>query len=344
MAETKPDTAVPIVAGTRFVLKQQFDGLPKNEDFDLIEDNLPPLEDGHVLIDAIYLSVDPYMVPYTKNLSPPFTMIGTGVYKVKESKDNMFPVGATVVSNLGWVKKGIVNSREIKDHLQLIPDEMSRDISPSLLIGACGIVGATAYFGFLELCQPKSGETVVVTGAAGAVGSLVGQIAKIKGCRVIGFAGSDSKCEWLTKELGFDKAYNYKTTDIDVVLKEGAPNGVDCFFDNVGGIDATKVINNHMNRFGRISGCGAISGYNKPTTELLPSFQGAMIFKDLKYEGFTIMRWHKQFTEAIQQMAQWIKEGKLKAKETVLVGFEKMPEALKGLFTGENVGKMVVKI
>merc|ERR1719433_1735201 len=166
------------------------------------------------------------MVPFTKTLSPPFTMIGMGVYIVRESKDNVYPVGATVVSNLGWVKKGIVNSREIKDQLQLIPDEMARDISPSLLIGACGTVGLTAYFGLLDLCQPKSGETVVVNGAAGAVGSLVGQIAKLKGCYVIGFAGSDEKCEFLTKELGFDKAYNYKTTKADDALKEGASRGV----------------------------------------------------------------------------------------------------------------------
>merc|ERR1712241_100733 len=230
-------------------------------------------------------------------------MIGTGVYNVKESRDSNFPKGAIVVANGGWVKTGVVNSREIKNELRIIPNEILEGISPSLLLGACGMPGNTAYFGFLELCQPKSGETVVVNGAAGAVGSLVGQIAKIKGCKVIGFAGTDKKCEWLTNELGFDKAYNYKTTTVDEALKDGAPDGVDCFFDNVGGIDATKVINNHMNTFGRISGCGAISGYNKPTTELLPSFQGAMIFKDLKYEGFTIMRWHKQFTEAIQQMA-----------------------------------------
>merc|ERR1712241_537130 len=283
------------------------------------------------------------MRPYTRRFPQsafPITMIGQSVQKVIESKDKEFPKGCNIMCNIGWVKTGIINPKQLnaKQSMTCMKAPELPGVSLSLLLGACGMPGNTAYFGFLELCQPKSGETVVVTGAAGAVGSLVGQIAKIKGCRVIGFAGSDSKCEWLTKELGFDKAYNYKTTDIDVVLKEGAPNGVDCFFDNVGGIDATKVINNHMNRFGRISGCGAISGYNKPTTELLPSFQGAMIFKDLKYEGFTIMRWHKQFTEAIQQMAQWIKEGKLKAKETVLVGFEKMPEALKGLFTGENVG------
>jgi len=184
----------------------------------------------------------------------------------------------------------------------------------------------------------------VVNGAAGAVGSLVGQIAKIKGCKVIGFAGTDKKCEWLTKELGFDKAYNYKTTDVDEVLKEGAPNGVDCFFDNVGGIDATKVINNHMNTFGRISGCGSISGYNATEPVMLPSTQGPMVTKQLRYEGFIVTRWLPRWMEGIGQMAQWIKEGKVKTEETVLDGFEKMPEAFQGLFKGSNVGKMIVKI
>jgi len=334
----------PIIAGTRFVLKHHFVGMPKNEDFDFVEDKLPPLEDGHILIDALFLSVDPYMRPYVMNLKPPFTMIGTGVYNVKESKDSNFPEGATIVANVGWVKTGVVNSREIKDELRLIPDAMIKGISKSLLLGACGMPGNTAYFGLLELCQPKAGETVVVNGAAGAVGSLVGQIAKIKGCKVIGFAGSDQKCEWLTKELGFDKAYNYKTTDVDKVLKEGAPNGVDCFFDNVGGLDATKVINNHMNTFGRISGCGAISGYNATEPVLVPSTQGAMVFKQLRYEGFIVRRWLPRWFEGIQQMAQWIAQGKVKAEETVVEGFEKMPEAFNGLFTGANTGKMVVKI
>merc|ERR1711936_389121 len=237
------------------------------------------------------------MRPYTMRMTPPFTMIGSSVAEVEESKHPSYPKGSTIIILAGWVERGIVN-----------PDKMGKDspgnklggvmkavdlgqLSKSLLLGSCGMPGNTAYFGLLELCQPKSGETVVVSGAAGAVGSLVGQIAKLKGCKVIGFAGTDQKCEWLTKELGFDKAYNYKTTDVDKVLKEGAPNGVDCFFDNVGGIDATKVINNHMNTFGRISGCGAISGYNDKEPVVIPSTQGAMVFKQLRYEGFIVRRW-----------------------------------------------------
>merc|ERR1719189_1298328 len=206
------------------------------------------------------MSVDPYMRPYVSRLTTPFTMIGTGVYKIRESRDTEFPQGGTVVANIGWVKTAIINSKEQKG-LRLMPDQMLVGISPSKLLGALGMPGNTAYFGFLELCQPKEGETVVVNGAAGAVGSLVGQIAKIKGCHVIGFAGTDDKCQTLLKKYGFDKAYNYKKISAEDALKDGAPNGVDCFFDNVGGEDAVTIIK-HMNKYGRISLCGAISTYN----------------------------------------------------------------------------------
>merc|ERR1719495_1264433 len=197
------------------------------------------------------------MRPYTMRMKPPIDpMIGSSVAVVEESKNPKYPKGSTIVILAGWVERGIVDPDNMGKNSPgntlggVMPAPDLGPMSKSLLLGACGMPGNTAYFGFLELCEPKAGETVVVSGAAGAVGSLVGQIAKIKGCKVIGFAGSDQKCEWLTKELGFDKAYNYKTTDVDKVLKEGAPNGVDCFFDNVGGLDATKVINNHMNTFG----------------------------------------------------------------------------------------------
>merc|ERR1712002_885988 len=215
------------------------------------------------------------MRPYTARMTPPITMIGSSVAEVEESLHPAFPRGATIVTYAGWVERGVLAPDEVNKNSSgglggVILAPQIGSLSLSLLLGVCGMPGNTAYFGLLELCEPKQGETVVVSGAAGAVGSLVGQIAKIKGCKVIGFAGSDQKCEWLTKELGFDKAYNYKTTDVDKVLKEGAPNGVDCFFDNVGGLDATKIMNNHMNT-GRISGCGAISGYNATEPVLLPS-------------------------------------------------------------------------
>merc|ERR1719266_3035850 len=189
------------------------------------------------------------MRPYTKSMTPPFTMIGQGVYKVLQSKDNDFPEGSMILARAGWIMTGILKSQRDKKILGISMAPPIGKLSPSLLLGACGMPGNTAYFGFTELCQPKEGETVVVTGAAGAVGGLVGQIAKIKGCRVLGFADTDEKCHFLTQVLGFDAAYNYKTTKVEGALKDGAPNGVDCFFDNVGGVDAAKIINIGMNPF-----------------------------------------------------------------------------------------------
>jgi len=232
-----------------------------------------------------------------------------------------------------------VNPSQIE--LNVVPSEIIQGLSESLLLGACGMPGNTAYFGLLELCQPKSGETVVVTGAAGAVGSLVGQIAKLKGCNVIGFAGSDSKCQFL-KEIGFNKAYNYKKVKIEEALKDGAPKGVDCFFDNVGGTDGAVIIN-HMNKFGRIAICGAISTYNV-TDVMVPATTQSFVGKQLKMEGFLVARWANRWFEGIGQMAKWIKEGKIRTEETIIEGFDKMPEAFIGLFSGSNMGKMIVKM
>merc|ERR1712183_983640 len=189
------------------------------------------------------------MRPYTMRMTPPFTMIGSSVAEVEESKHPSYPKGSTIIILAGWVERGIVN-----------PDKMGKDspgnklggvmkaadmgsLSKSLLLGACGMPGNTAYFGLLEICKPKAGETVVVSGAAGAVGSLVGQIAKIKGCKVIGIAGGEVKCDYLVKELGFDAAVNYKKDDIMTEIRKAAPDGVDCYFDNIGGDISNGVIN-----------------------------------------------------------------------------------------------------
>merc|ERR1712223_1753426 len=207
-------------------------------------------------------------------MKPPFTMIGVGVYKIRESRDSNYPKGATVIANAGWVQTGIFNTKAMKImdrsslrvapagdiDIRMVPNDFTMGLSESHLLGACGSVGLTAYFGLLDLCQPKPGETVVVNGAAGAVGSLVGQIAKLKGCFVIGFAGSDKKCEFLTKELGFDKAYNEKTPP------------------------------------------------------MIPSIQGSMVGKQLKMEGFIVSRWASCWNEGLTQMAKWVDEGKIKTQ------------------------------
>merc|ERR1712203_549510 len=234
------------------------------------------------------------MRPYTSRMTPPFTMIGSSVAEVEESRHPDFPVGTTIV------------------------------------------------LGLLEICKPQAGETVVVSGAAGAVGSLVGQIAKIKGCNVVGFAGTDEKCEWL-KSIGFDHAFNYKKVGVAESLAKAAPKGVDCYFDNVGGEMSVAVLN-AMNTRGRAAICGAISHYNEvggysKTTDILP----LCIFKELMVEGFLVGRWKPRWVEGIEAMAGWVASGKIKVRETVVDGFDKMPQALMGLFTGDNTGKMVVK-
>merc|ERR1719266_1700396 len=288
------------------------------------------------------------MRPYTMRMSPPFTMIGSSVAVVEETRNPKFTVGQTIIILAGWVERGVVN-----------PDKMGKDspgntlggimpapdlgpLSKSLLLGSCGMPGNTAYFGLLELCQPKAGETLVVSGAAGAVGSLVGQIAKIKGCKVIGYAGDDDKVAWL-KSIGYDEAFNYKKVGVAESLAGPAPRGVDCYFDNVGGEMSAAVLLN-MNTRGRVAVCGAISHYNEKggyskVTDILP----LAIAKELKIEGFLVGRWKARWVEGIRAMAAWVISGQVQVKETVVEGFEKMPDAFMGLFTGDNTGKMVVK-
>jgi prostaglandin reductase 1 len=209
----------------------------------------------------------------------------------------------------------------------------------------CLSTGNTAYFGLLEICNPQPGETVVVTGAAGSVGSIVGQIAKIKGCKVIGFAGSDTKCKWLEEKLHFDKAINYKGGDVTETLKKAAPNGVDCFFDNVGG-ELSSIIINQMNPYGRISLCGAVSEYNSKKYQKT-SCNTTMILKQLKMEGFVVYRWSDRWMEGINQLMNWIIEGKIIMEETEFEGFENLPKALKIILNqSENncQGKAIVRI
>lgn len=202
--------------------------------------------------------------------------------------------------------------------------------------------GNTAYFGFLEICKPKAGEIVAVSAAGGAVGSLVGQIAKLKGCKVIGFAGSDEKCKWLETELGFDKVINYKRDNVEQLIKEAAPNGIDCYFDNVGGMLSYYIIE-QMRDYGRISWCGAISTYNGKF-EMVPSF-GTFHRRQLKMEGFQVTSgFIDRWMEGIQSMLKWVQEGKIKTHETVTDGFESMPKAFIEMLRGDSTGKAIVKV
>ncbi|XP_043212876.1 prostaglandin reductase 1-like isoform X1 [Amphibalanus amphitrite] len=337
-----------IMKADKFTLLHHFEGFPKTNDFRLESEELGGLKTGQFLCQAEYLSVDPYLRPFSKRLNPPSTMIGAQVAKVLESKNDKYPAGSYVVAgNLGWRTLSVAEDQPEDGRsftgLEPLPD--LGGLPRSYALGVIGMPGVTAYFGFLELCQPKEGETVVVTGAAGAVGSLVGQIAKIKGCRVIGFAGTDDKCAWI-RQLGFDVAINYKTcADIDAALKEAAPKGIDCYFDNVGGMLSHR-IRQQMNLFGRSSVCGAISSYNDKTGQgaQVPAPEMDIVFKQLRVEGFVNDRWWHRREEAFKDMVAWVREGKIKVQETVTTGFEKMPQAFIGMLKGQNTGKAVVKV
>jgi leukotriene B4 12-hydroxydehydrogenase/15-oxo-prostaglandin 13-reductase len=318
--------------------------MPKESDFSLEEIPVPAPGDGQVLVKTSYLSVDPYMrgrITGVRSYADPVNlgdvMVGGAVGQVVESHHTGFATGDFVLGYWGWQEHAAVDGKTLlKLHPNLAP------ISTAL--GVLGMPGMTAYFGFLEICKPQPGEVVVVSGAAGAVGSLVGQIAKIKGCRVVGIAGTDEKVHWLVNDLGFDAAFNYKTTtDYTSKLKEICPSGIDCYFDNVGGAITDSVFP-LLNVFGRVSVCGQISMYNLEKPEPGPRLLPYTLVKQLKVEGFIVTRWQSRWGEGIAQMAQWLKEGKIQHREDIVEGFENTAKAFIGMLQGENTGKMLVKM
>jgi leukotriene B4 12-hydroxydehydrogenase/15-oxo-prostaglandin 13-reductase len=328
----------------QFKLASRPVGLPKESDFSLVETGMPSPGEGQVLVKTAYLSVDPYMRgritgvrTYAEPVNPGDVMVGGTVGRVVASRNPGLAAGDFVLGQWGWQEHAAVDGAGLR--------KLDPALAPvSTALGVLGMPGMTAYFGFLDICQPKPGETVVVSGAAGAVGSLVGQIAKIKGCRAIGIAGADSKIGWLTNELGFDGAFNYKTTpDYSAKLKELCPNGIDCYFDNVGGT-ITDAVFGLMNVFGRISICGQISQYNLDKPEPGPRLLAQVLVRQLKVEGFIVVRFQNRWAEGITQMAQWLREGKLKYREDVVEGFQNTARAFIGMLQGENTGKMLVKV
>jgi len=318
-------------------------GLPKESDFTLVEAPLSAPQPGEVVVKTTYLSVDPYMrgrITGVRTYADPVNigdvMVGGAVGQVIESRDPKLQPGDFVVGYWGWQDHAVVPSAGVQ--------KLDPQLAPvSTALGVLGMPGMTAYFGFLELCYPKAGETVVVSGAAGAVGSLVGQIAKIHGCRAIGIAGADDKIQHIVNDLGFDAAFNYKTvSDYVAKLKELCPHGIDCYFDNVGGTisDAVFAL---LNPFGRVSVCGQISQYNLQKPEPGPRILGQILVRQLKVEGFIVSRFQQRWPQGIAQMAQWVKEGKIRYREEIVEGFEKTPRTFIDMLEGKNTGKMLVK-
>uniref|UniRef100_A0A2R8Z9Y5 Prostaglandin reductase 1 n=1 Tax=Pan paniscus TaxID=9597 RepID=A0A2R8Z9Y5_PANPA len=294
-----------------WTLKKHFVGYPTNSDFELKTAELPPLKNGEVLLEALFLTVDPYMRMAAKRLKEGDTMMGQQVAKVVESKNAALPKGTIVLASPGWTTHSISDGKDLEKLLTEWPDT----IPLSLALGTVGMPGLTAYFGLLEICGVKGGETVMVNAAAGAVGSVVGQIAKLKGCKVVGAVGSDEKVAYLQK-LGFDVVFNYKTVEsLEETLKKASPDGYDCYFDNVGGEFSNTVIG-QMKKFGRIAICGAISTYNR-TGPLPPGPPPEIvIYQELRMEAFVVYRWQGDARQkALKDLLKWVLEIKRENEE-----------------------------
>lgn len=319
-------------------------GTPGLDTFETTNGIVPQVKDGEVLLKTLYVSVDPYLrgrMNDSKSYVAPFNLnepISSGlVCEVVESNNENFAPKDIVAGMLNW------SEYQTSDGTGLI--KVNANVKPlSVYQGILGMPGLTAFLGLTNIGAPKAGETVVVSGAAGAVGNLVGQIAKIKGCHVVGIAGSDEKVELLKSEFGYDEAINYKTTEnMQAAIAEACPNGVDVYFDNVGGKISDGVIFN-INKFARIIICGAISVYNATRLPIGPRLQGVLLVNSALMQGFIVNDFSADFPKAIGQLTQWYTEGKIKNKETVVEGFENIPQAFLGLFDGSNTGKMIVKI
>lgn len=312
--------------------------------FRLVESPVPSPGDGQVLLKIRYLSVDPYMrgrMTDRPSYVPPVAlgevMCGGTVAEVVESKNPRFQPGDIVESYSGWQEYALDDGKQL------------RKLDPSLApvttaLGILGMPGLTAYFGLTEIGRPKSGETVVVSGAAGAVGSAAGQIARILGCHAVGIAGSDEKVRALTGRYGFDSALNYKSTaDYSAAIRDLCPRGVDVYFDNVGGAITDGVMAN-INPRARIAVCGQISLYNADKPDVGPRWFPQLIIKMARAEGFLVFQFFDRYMEGVNRMAQWLNEGRLKYDENITEGLENAPRAFIGLFHGENTGKQLVKL
>lgn len=327
------------------LLKQRPTGRPKISDFEFItEESDLTLKKDEMLLETVYVSVDPYLrgrMSDAKSYVDPFKInkpIYSGsIAKVIASKHNKFNEGDYVSGMLDWKTKQISNGNGL-----IKVDTTKAPLSAYL--GVLGMTGLTAYLGLTEIGQPKTGETLVVSGAAGAVGSIVGQIGKILGLNVIGIAGTDEKVNMITSEFGFDYGINYNSsTNMNAAIKKVATSGVDIYFDNVGGPISDAVLFN-INKFARMVICGAISVYNNTELPQSVSVQPFLIKNSALMQGFIISNFSEKFPEAINQLATWLADGKLTYTETIVEGFENIPKAFIDLFDGKNKGKMIVRI
>lgn len=319
-------------------------GAPRASDFRLVDVDVPEPGPGEILVRNVYMSVDPYMrgrmnekQTYAQAWQIGQPADGRAVGEVMKSQNEHFPVGAVVVSNLGWREHYVSNGEGVL--------AIDRDLAPlSVFLGVLGVPGFTGWYGLKEIGRPKAGETLVVSGAAGATGSLVVQIGKILGCRVVATAGTDDKCAWLTRDLGSDVAINYrKAGDLTAAVREACPKGVDVYYENVGGaiLDAVLAA---VNPFARIALCGMISQYNMETPPPGPGNLRNMVGNRVLMQGFIISDHMMRYPEFLAEVGGWLRAGRIKYQETVVNGLDRAVTAFLGLFSGDNTGKMVVKL
>ena len=317
-------------------------GLPSAANFSLATVDVPTPSDGQVLVRNLFMSVDPYMrgrMNDMKSYVPPFQvgqpLEGGAVGEVIESRAPAMAVGSIVISSKGWRDRFVADPRELR-----VVDGSMQPLS--IYLGALGMTGFTAWIG-LDLIGVKAGEVVFISGAAGAVGSLAGQLAKLGGCHVIGSAGSAEKVGLLTTELGFDAAFNYKDGEVYAQLKRAAPDGIDAYFDNVGG-DHLEAAFSSLRDHGRVAACGQISRYNADGPVPGPRNMFVIVTKRLTIRGFLVFDWMKRMPEFLAEVAPQVKSGRIRSKETIVEGLDRAPQAFLDLFSGENVGKMVVQL
>ncbi|MBC9882590.1 NADP-dependent oxidoreductase [Bradyrhizobium sp. INPA01-394B] len=312
------------------------------EHFKMVEGAMPEPKDGEALLRVRYISLDAanrawmHGATYRSAVEANSVMAGGGIAEVVSSKTPELAPGDIVFGDTGWQEYAAVPAKQLTKMPKLEP--------MTHLLSVFGIAGLTAYFGLLEVGKPREGETVVVSAAAGSVGSIVGQIAKIRGCRVIGIAGGADKCNWLTSELGFDAAVDYKDGAVFKALRAAAPKGIDVYFDNVGG-DILEACLPQMNNYGRIACCGAISQYDgAPSAHGPRGVPGLIVVKRLVMQGFIVMDYMKESQRALADLQAWVKSGKLKVQEDIIDGLQNTPKALIGLLAGENRGKRMVRL
>ncbi|MGA8855412.1 MAG: NADP-dependent oxidoreductase [Christiangramia sp.] len=326
----------------QIILKKRPEGKPSNQDFEFQEIEEPKY--GELLLKTKYISVDPYLRGRMRDEESYIEPFKVGeplesmvVSEVIKSENSDFQKGDHVIGMLDWKLKQGHSGKDLR--------KVDSEIAPlSAYLGVLGLTGLTAYLALDTIGKLKEGETLLVSGAAGAVGSVVGQIGKIKGCRVVGIAGSDEKIEHIQSKFGFDDGINYKTTEnMKKAIAEKCPDGVDVYFDNVGGeiLDATL---QNINKAARIINCGAISIYNETGTPTGPRPEGILIKKSALMQGFLVRDHMKEYERAIKELAGWLQSGKLKYDETVVDGFDNTPQAFIDLFDGKNTGKMLVKV